>query len=359
MKILLLGEYSGFFTNLKKGLLELGHEVTLASTSDGWKKIEGTDYQLYKCQNNTKLETIKECVISPYLRKKDLYGYDVVQIVGPVLYPLPINKIMLNSIINHSKKSFISVAGACGSLYDSYKSGLLGYYTFDDNSEECMIFDGKSKKSRKRNEQEKFIYENVDGIIPIMYEYSVGVRNRKNCMNTIPLPFDSSSVEYIPNIVNDKIRIAHGVIKEKHKGTSYIIEALRIIKERYPNDVEIAVDGKMPLKDYLEWLKSCNILIDQCKEHCYGLNALYAMAMGKIVFGGATKASLHELQVDSCPVVHIEPSVEQIVSQLERIIKKKNDYEKMGLVSRKYVEKVHNHITIANEYIKTWNSIQK
>ena len=37
MKILLMGEFSGFYLNLKQGLQELGAEVTLAANGDGWK----------------------------------------------------------------------------------------------------------------------------------------------------------------------------------------------------------------------------------------------------------------------------------------------------------------------------------
>jgi hypothetical protein len=37
MKILLLGEYSNLHNSLKEGLCNLGHEVTLISTGDGFK----------------------------------------------------------------------------------------------------------------------------------------------------------------------------------------------------------------------------------------------------------------------------------------------------------------------------------
>ena len=39
MKILLLGENSSVHSNLKDGLIELGHEVDVASDGDGWKNI--------------------------------------------------------------------------------------------------------------------------------------------------------------------------------------------------------------------------------------------------------------------------------------------------------------------------------
>ena len=47
MKILLLGDYSSLHNYLKKGLVELGHEVTLLSNGDGWKKIPGADGEIF------------------------------------------------------------------------------------------------------------------------------------------------------------------------------------------------------------------------------------------------------------------------------------------------------------------------
>ena len=359
MRILLLGDYSGYCTNLKKGLENLGHDVTLASTSDGWKKIEGSNYVLYKTGSKNLISAFYNLILYPILHIRDLYDYDIVQIVCPVLYPLSINGYMTRSIIEHSKKSFISVAGNCYSVYKSWADGSLGYYTYDDNPEAYQRFTGNSSKAIKFREQEEYLYKNTNGIISIQYEYAVGVRDRSNFLGTIQLPMDCSSIPYTPNIVNGKIRIAHGIIKEKFKGTSYIIEAMNIIKEKYPDDVELMIDGKMPLNDYLKWLSSANILIDQCKEHAYGLNAMYAMAMGKIVLGGATEKSLKEHNLDTCPVFHIEPNVAQIVSQLETVIARKHDFEQMGFECRKFVEEFHDCTKVARRYVEFWEKAKK
>jgi len=40
MKILIIGEYSGFASNLKMGFKSLGHETILFSWGDGFKKIK-------------------------------------------------------------------------------------------------------------------------------------------------------------------------------------------------------------------------------------------------------------------------------------------------------------------------------
>lgn len=359
-KVLLIGEFSGFHLNLKKGLEKLGIDCTLAANGDGWKKINGSDLQLFDSisapRGKKTFQKIWKLGLEPIIHRKKLYGYDVVQFVDPVVYKVYINQIMYDFVRRNNKKTFVSVPGGCFSLYQAYKDGKLGYYIFDDNPELCAIYDEKSIKSKWMRSQEKHIYNKADGIIPIMYEYAVGVRTLQNVKKTIPLAFDTSEIEYTPNIVKDKIVIMHGVLREKSKGTKYIVEALEIIKNRYPDKVEIIVDGKKPLNEYLEMLKNVNILVDQCKEHCYGMNALYAMAEGRIVLGGASDNSLKEFGLTRCPVVHIEPNVNQIVEQLEQLICRKDEFEKLGYESRKFVEEFHDCEKIAQQYLQVWNS---
>lgn len=43
MKILIVGEYSGFSKYLSRGLWEIGHEAFVFSWGDGFKRIEQED----------------------------------------------------------------------------------------------------------------------------------------------------------------------------------------------------------------------------------------------------------------------------------------------------------------------------
>ena len=79
MKILLIGEFSGLHHNLKDGLMELGHEVTLASTGDGWKRFPSDINWLSNRKGRIgNLETL----FNQYLLSKKLKGYDVVQFIS-------------------------------------------------------------------------------------------------------------------------------------------------------------------------------------------------------------------------------------------------------------------------------------
>ncbi|MBP5428921.1 MAG: hypothetical protein J6Z04_06530 [Clostridia bacterium] len=357
MRVLLVGEFSGFFINLKKGLQMNGVECVLAANGDGWKKIEGADMRLYKKRKGF-LGKIISYIFEPLLTAKKLYNFDVVMLVDPAIYHPCINKIMFKKILKHNKKVFVSLPGGCFALYESYRKGELGHYIFDDNEELCRVYETKSLKAKVRKKQEKYIYDHVAGIIPIMYEYAVPVRDRKNRLQTIPIGFDCSQIEYKPNIATNKIVIMHGIIREKSKGTKEIKEALSIIKKKYGDQVEIILDGKKPLADYLKQLQGVNVLVDQCKEHCYGMNALYAMAEGRIVLGGASDDSLKEFGItrDDCPVFNIVPDVNQIVNQIEHVISLKDSFETLGMKSRRFVEDFHNCKMIAKKYIEVWEA---
>ncbi len=355
MRVLLIGEYSGLHTNLKNGLQSLGIECKLASNGDGWKKIDGSDFELYKPNNSNIITRFNSFIVEPLVRRKLLEGFDVVQMVGPIIFHPYINKMLFDYLRKHNCKVFVSASGGSFALYNYYKEGKLGYYTYDDNPELCARYETRNFKSRLRESQERYIYKHSNGIIPIMYEYAAPIREYNNCCKTIPIGFDSSKIQYVPNIVHDKIIIMHGVLREKDKGTDFILKAMEIIKKKYPEKVELIIDGKKPLNEYLQLLKKTNILIDQCKEHCYGMNALYAMSEGRIVLGGASEKSLEEFGLSQCPVIHIEPNVDQIVAKLESLIQRKDEFQQLGEDSRRFVEEFHNCKRIAEQYIDVWN----
>lgn len=353
MKILLMGEFSGFHTALKHGLEELGHECVLASNGDNWKKIEGSNLRLFRTDFKNPIDKGYKLVVEPLFGLRKFYGFDIVQYVNPIIYSPYINKIVFDKIRQHSSKIFTAISGDCHSLFQAYEKGELGYYIYDDNPELCSSYIN-DKHAKARIIQEEYTYNHVDGIIPVMYEYAVGVKERTNLLPTIPLPFESDKIAYKENKVNGKIVIMHGVIREKYKGTAYILQALDIIKQRYPNDVEIIVDGKLPLNEYLKVLQRTNILVDQCKEHGWSMNACHGMAQGKVVLSGASRNTLKEFGLSSSPVFHIKPDVNQIVSQLEYLIENKDKIEEFGYKSRKFVETFHNHRRIAQLYLDNW-----
>ena len=110
MKILLVGEFSGFYNSLKDGLRELGHDILLASMGDGYKDLPSdilwdSRYLGYWGVLERSMKVIKTLHL--------LKGYDVVQFVNPEIFLIRFgfNKFVLNEIIKNNGKSFLTMAG--------------------------------------------------------------------------------------------------------------------------------------------------------------------------------------------------------------------------------------------------------
>lgn len=351
MKILLLGEYSGLHNNLKAGLQELGHDVTLAASGDGFKNFPA-DIK-FDSQRSGIVGKI-ERNLSYFLHLNQMVGYDIVQIINPIVFNprFGINKILLNYIIKNN--NIVSLLGAgCDAFYWQKSRKELDYGPFEDN----LKYDYKLNFNPYYDGEDAlgwnvFLANKVDHIIPIMYEYEIGYRNFKNLRKCIPIPMNINKINYYPNTVNDKCRVFHGLNRYGFKGTRIVEQAFSILKDN--NFLDLRIEGNMPIDAYLQLMKKTNIIVDQVYSYSAGMNAIYALAMGKIVLGGAEPESLKALGFKDTPIINIKPNAESIVQEIEYLIDHKADIPERGFEARNFVINNHNYIDIAQKYINTW-----
>lgn len=363
MKILLIKELSSLHRNLKIGLQRLGHEVMLAADGDGWKKIGGADIPLLQAGG----KNLGNRIIYDYQLLKNtnsLSGFDVVQLVESLVFPALLNGTIVHTLKNNNGILSLVSAGGDRANIDAYLSGVFEYYAWDFYKEYIKKFDKKSILGRIRRKGATDCEKFADIIIPIMYEYSIGYENeeiyRKKLTEVIPFGLDFEELNYTENVIkNGKVVFFHGINNEPKKGTPFIREALVKLKENYPNDVEIIIEGKMPYNEYIDVMKRANVVIDQCCCHGYGINGGIAMAQGKIMMAGVTAKSLEALKVDSSPIIMIRPNVTQIYNQLEILLEERQNITQRGYDSRCYVEKNHDCVNIAARYIEHWSKIRK
>ncbi|RBQ03561.1 glycosyltransferase [Pedobacter miscanthi] len=352
MKILLFGEYSGFHYNLKLGLEKLGHQVKIASSGDGFKRLK---YDISLGNSSKGVFGKFNRILKPFTKINDFKGFDVTQFVNS--NPLTVfraNKWLYKEILSFSPKNFLSVCGDDPVFLDNLYRFNYHPYSALNNLDVAQI----PNINKTYLDLHNTVVENVDGIIPVLLEYAIGYRNHKKKKNTIPLPLAASEHQYRDNIVKKKIHFFHGLNRPNFKGTEVIRAAMEKLADKYPNDVRITIAGSMSQKDYLTILSETNVVLDQCKSYSYAMNTLYSMAQGKIVMSGAEPEALSELNIpfDKCPIINIRPDVNQIYQELERILDQKKDIVDQGYKSRLFVEQYHNEVDIAQQYIKTWTS---
>lgn len=360
MKILLLGEYSGLFNNLKEGLQKLNQEVVLASSGDAYKKFPSDVYLTSK--PNRYLYHLDYSY--SFLKNLDrLRDFDVVQVINPHLfhpYFPHVNDYILNKIHKINKALFLSGAGPDAIIWDYWINHKNLYdYSFVDGQREDDYSAGE-----KLNIMEKsgMLRSNIGmlskfkGYIPIMFEYALPYNNYQIPQQTIPIPINIDNIPFRENKIKNKIRVFHGLNRYGVKGTKYIEEAFKILSKKYPNDLELVIKGRMPFNDYKMLLESSNIVIDQVLSYSLSMNSLFAMAYGKVVLGGNEIFSSAELGYDYNPSINIVPNANQIVECVERICDNRQLIETTGYTSRKFVEDFHECKKVAQKYLDFWGN---
>ena len=342
-------------TNVYQALIELGYKVDISSNSDGFKNIGDSTIRFLFKPSNSKLLRAYRKLVFPFKNLKSYYGYDIVQLIDHNIFggaKFGYNHFILKRIKKKSEKMFLLSIGS--SFYYYQLIDKLRYHPLKEH----IKIDGISEKifnkySNRRNNQK--VVQLVDKIIPSTYSYRLAYNDFHNLDSTIPFPLNLKTIKSVEqSFNNDKITVLHGLLREGFKGSKYIIPAMERLKTNYPDRVEIIIDGKMPLEKYKKILAQTNILVDQALSYEYGMNALYAMSMGKVVLSGNEPESRMDMGRDDIPVINILPDENDIYLKLEELILNKEKIIEVGQKSRKYVEEVHDSIVVAKKYLAAW-----
>lgn len=339
-KILIVGEFSGFSKNLKIGLTQLGCEVKVINFRDGFKKIVGDedDINLKPARNisicgkeirgsNLIFRLFCNYRIRETLRRKiGKQKFDIIFIINSFflyensfLPKLGVEFEFLESILERDGSFFLS---GCGDD--------PAYLMFHQDFKYSLYSDTGIPKTLLPSKRDISLFDKVlvrsKAVIPIDYTYShclkKYIKEREIGVvitSSIPLPYHVLSENY--NYVEyGKIVITHGINRYDAKGSKYILEAMRKIGSMYSNIVEICILEKLPYVEYVKIMNKTNILIDQAKSYGAGMNAGIALAMGKIVMGGAEPESVKDLSACDTPIINITPNTEHIFLQIEKLI---------------------------------------
>lgn len=353
MKILLFGEYSGFFNCLKDGLKELGHDVFLASNGDYYKDYP-SDLRWDSHLHLGILQPFYE-VFNCWRHRKEYHGYDVVLFISPSLfgyYPW-LNRFMYKPILKNNKLTYLVSSGLYRYGFKFWHSKIgTKYYNYCH----CDFLGCKNKHQIRQMTdegsvkwEEEFMRQ-LTGIIPIWYEYAEPYREFPNLCKAIRTPININKFQYKPNkVIDGKVVFFHGLTRPC-KGGEYIIAAFDKMREKHKDDAEFIAAGGLPFDEYMKIIDRTNVVVDDANSYSFCMNAFFSMLKGKIIMGGAEPEGNAELGYEDVPVVNICPDVDQICASIEYIIEHKNDIEAWGLKSRKFVERYHNYVDVAKDY---------
>lgn len=376
MNILLIGEYSRLHNSLKEGLLQLGHHVVILGFNDGFKDYP-VDLRFEKKWDSGLFKKIKIGIyrltgfdVSSYLtyrqflkNKSKFGGFDVVQLINEnSFFCTPhFEKKILNHLFKNNKKVFLL---SCGDDYSNvkysfenpnFKSGVQPYL---EGKIEAKDFQNVLKflhnDYRKLHE---YISDNIAGIIASDIDYHIPLAQHPKYIGLIPNPINTDTIRFESHPVSDKVVFFLGINNESYykKGSDYFEKALQIIQEKYPEKVEVIITRSIPYQQYIQHYAKAHVLLDMAYAHDQGYNALEAMAKGKVVFTGAEKEFEAFYQLQESVNINAKPDVAYLVEQLSYLIENPEIIEAIGKRARAFIEKEHNYIKIAGNYIKKWH----
>ena len=361
MKIVIIGEYSGFAKNLSDGFRALGHDCFVFSWGDGYKKINQVNSYLIKDAKHSSriinlllvfvslIENIKLKIKVYQMSKHELFDAALIMNssfvkCGYKIWRPFFTKRMIIGLVNDPTQIYLSACGNDLCFHDFWhnKSSKVSY---------IAQIGGGSYQIKLHLKISSF----VNKVIPVMYDYAQAWRHSKYAKGwvvepTIPLPVTVENFRVF-NTRNEKLIVFHGINRPDVKGTPYILEAMKKLEKNYPDKVECISMGGIPFTEYLEQLKRCDISVDQ--TYCYytGMNGLFSLAMGKVLLSGNIKDNEIEYGCENIPIIDIGPDADQIYKELEKLVLDKEMVNNLSERSRSYVESVHSSQIVAQKYI--------
>jgi hypothetical protein len=357
LKILLIGEASGVHYNLKRGLLDLGHDVKhmiLYGASQG-RSYDGS----FSPVGAGVVGGVKRNLL-PLIMAGRLDNYDAINFVNTItaVHGQHTKYLDLPILRNKSKVlSYYSVG--CDQL------GLVRRSTRDLPYSPCStcLSSGESlgrdcenklnpiyEKSVER--AKKYLSVAASGMIE--YDHVSDFFKDKK-FSRIPLPVDVERINYNPAKNSKKILIAHTPTRRGFKGTSIVLEAMEILKSQR-DDFEFIVVENLTYQDYVAVMQTVDIVIDQVYSQSPGMNALEMIAAGKIVFTGATDLGMSYFGfMENFPGFDASPDPVQLAKSISLTLDKKNMFSQWSESGREYINCNHNCLTVAEQFVSLWS----
>lgn len=365
MKVLLVGDYSGVHYNLWVALKALNIDVTLISDGDGSKEIP-TQLSWRNSEKNSKFKKYIDIHGTNFLSlNRDIIescrDFDIVQIVNPVICESLSSKLNLDFFsylkINNKKVFMYSVG-------DDLR--WVSYHLFS-NKTKSMFNDKRVLISRESFHPLRYViypgyrklckrvYSDVNAIIPGSLDYYLSNKGFDNVTKIVPFPLDIGALPYRRRDSYDSFTLFHGIQKGKRlrKGYKVFEEIKKIVSDN--KKIKVINVESVPYSKYVNLLADSDIVFDQSVSYDQGMNAVIAMAMGKIVFSGFEKEFYEYYDLNHECGINANSNLDDMLNEMLNITNDHARFEKMAISARNFVLDKHDHIKVAKEFIEIWN----
>ncbi len=369
MRILFMGDYSGYHASLAAELRCRGHEVTLVSDGNLYMDT-GRDITLVR--RGGFLGAVRYLYDVMRLLES-LKGYDVVQLIGPHFLSLRPGKISYVSEQLHKHNGAVGLS-MC-SLDHFYVKAMLTAEPFpysefmvSGNPTEYSLACSRTVEQWMRpvcRDLARQVYEEVDAAFTALYEYHAVARGliAEEKLAYIGIGVDTKTLQPEPGASpahKERLRIFIGAKPETEliKGIPTLQRALERVVENAPERYEIVRVGGIPIDRYLSEMRQADVVVDQLYSMTPATNALQAMAMGKVVIGGGEEDYYDFIgESELRPIINVDPRDEHLSDTLAAALADGEALERRARQGRELAVR-HNDIRVVTDrFLNHWNKI--
>ncbi|NDV68944.1 glycosyltransferase [Dysgonomonas sp. 25] len=363
MRILLIGEYSRLHLSLAEGLRELGHEVLVASDGDGFKDYP-RDIDLTRKSSGI-IDTFSS--IFNFNRKFARFtDYDVVQVINPCFTTLNVrfNESFWGKLKGNNKKIFLGAFGDDSYWVRALKENKTFKYSefFVDGKPTNLKYNEKLEAlwlDSPREKANREMAKEADGIAACLYEYYKSYEPYySGKLRYIPLPVNMNLIAYNPiTTVPERVNFFIGINRDRseYKGTDIMERALLRLAGKYPDEVIATRVESVSYDEYKRLMSEAHVVLDQLYSCSPAMNALLAMAQGKVLVGGG-EPEMYDLMGEKVnrPIVNVHPTEEDVFAKLEWLVQNKEQIPALSEQGYSFVAQHHNHVKVAQQYLDFW-----
>jgi hypothetical protein len=351
MKFTLVGDYSGLHSALKTGLESLGHSAFLISDGDLRKNLTADvridQYLTYLPSGRL------NAIVSSLLFK--VPQSDHISIISPLLFGggrfirEAASYLFLSKLLSASESVSLCAAGS-DSYWLAYCKSHLAYNPFDSINDPVPAFSQFPATALNHYIASKVSI--ITGFTPdYYYAYNTSFYSHTPVqfvpMTGCPL-LRSDATDYNP--LKKTIKVLFGSNKPRFKGAHVITEALAAFGLEH-SDVELVLPSMCSSSEWINCVKACDILVDQCRTYSYGVNALYGLAFGKIVLTGWNWGATPFYSGLIPPVIPIRPSVESIYESLVSAYHLYRSGRHSPSKCADFYDRFHSPVSVASRFI--------
>lgn len=370
MKILLIGDFSNYHRALGDGLLQLGHDVIVASAGTQWLNT-ARDIDLRRSEGRLG-GALLYARLQTTLRSR-LSGYDIVQICSPLFVDLKPHRVrrIFDRLRRDNGRVYLTALATDSHLVErlSGPNPPLRYSEWQVGGQpSAFALSGVSMHDEwlapEMKAHDKYIYENVDGAITALYEYHKVIEDvfppERLAYGGIPIDLRKIQPSAMPPLgPSDPVRImvAYPRARMIEKGADQLLEIARRLERKHPGKIVVDEVTQLPYSEFVERIKRNHIVVDQLYSYTPGTTALLAMGMGRATLSGGEEEYYDFIGEPSLrPIINTDPAdLEATMRRLEEIALDRDRLMQLAAEGPEFVRRHNDSVEVARRFESFWN----